>query len=71
MQWSISGFVLSKRSHQQPNTAVVENMLKGVVLSLLLQGRLVLSVPMTVQELERRGTTEIHHYICASVAPTY
>lgn len=71
-QWNISGFALSKGSHQQPNTsAVVENMLRGLVLSLLLQGRLVLRVPLAVQELERRGTTEIPHYICASIAPTY
>lgn len=59
-QWSISGCALSKRSHQQPNTAVVENMLRGVLLSLLLQRRLVLRVPLALQELERRGTAGIH-----------
>lgn len=57
-----------QRSHQQPNTATKHRV---VVLSLLLQGRLVLRVPLAVQELERRGATGIHHCICASIAPTF
>lgn len=67
-QWSISRFSHSKGSHQQPNAAAKY---RGIVLSFLLQGRLVLRVPLAVQELERRGATEIHHYICTSIAPTY
>lgn len=67
-QWSISRFSLSKGSHQQPNAAAKY---RGIVLPLLLQGGLVLRVPLAVQELERRGATDIHHYICTSIAPTY
>lgn len=64
-----------QRGPKWPNTAVVENPLRGVVLSVLLKGSWC-SEPLQQHHWlpgrqGRTGTTEIRQYVSASVAPTY